>query len=107
MPASFLKCLGKVREARYAGGKSVQQKGKFMDIDAKIEELKQQKKIRKSMREWKARFENLRQSGLQLKQFCEKHGFDDSHLCHQMAGRRGATPEHFNAVEKALKGEGV
>jgi len=78
-----------------------------MDYDQKIKELEQRKDRRAAMLNWEQRLEVLRQRGTTLKQFCDKHGFDDSHICHQKAGRRGATPEHFNAVEKALRDEGV
>jgi len=75
-----------------------------MSLEKRMEELQERLKRREAMLKWDQRILKM---NIGLKEFCDKYGFSDSHICHQKAGRRGATPEHFASVEKALKKEGV
>lgn len=60
------------------------------------------------LKKMKPRFDKLdKKKGVSVKQFALKYGYSDSHLCHQMAGRRGATEDYLVRLDADLKKEGV
>lgn len=76
-----------------------------MDAEDK---LKKRLKLIGRLKKMKPRFAKLfRKNGTTVTDFSRTHGFNDSHLSHQMAGRRGATEEYVDRLDECLKAEGV
>jgi hypothetical protein len=73
-----------------------------------VDELHDRLKRQAEMKKWKARFKRLKKKhGMSVAFFASKHKFDDSLICHQIAGRRGAKWDYIARVDEALKAEGV
>lgn len=69
--------------------------------------LKKRLELIARMKALKPRLSQLPKKGMSIAAFCRKYKLDDSHLCHQTAGRRGVTKKQADYVEKCLKKEGV
>ena len=78
-----------------------------MSVEAKIKEIRVVEARKFAMRSWKKRFAALKKQGMTLTQFAEKYKFNITHLSHQYNGRRGASKEYFDRVEKLLAKLGV
>lgn len=70
-------------------------------LKIRLEQIARLKKI-------KVRFDKLfKKTGSTYLFFCNKYGFDNSTLSHRLSGRRGASKEYVDKLDKCLKKEGV
>ncbi len=69
--------------------------------------LREKQAIIKELKAVRKRFDRLRKKGLSVLRFSIKYGYSESHLCHQMAGRRGASREYLERLKADLAKEGV
>lgn len=78
-----------------------------MNYDKRIEALKEAKARSDTAQSWRTRIDNLKQKGIVIKAFCERHGLDHMVMNHQTMGRRGITQKQLDKLNKALNDEGV
>lgn len=76
-----------------------------MDTEDK---LKKRLELLRRLKRMKTQFTKLsKENGITVSDFCRKYGFSNSYICHQMAGRRGATKKYVDRLDKCLTAEGV
>lgn len=54
---------------------------------------------------WSKRLLKLKGEGMDLKDLCAKHGFDETEICHAKSGRRVLPQERFDDFIAAMKKE--
>lgn len=69
--------------------------------------LRDKQDIIKELKGLRKRFDRLRKKGMSVLRFAIKYGYSESHLCHQMAGRRGATRQYLERLKADLEKEGA
>lgn len=71
------------------------------------EKLKDKDQRQREVGKWRMRFKKIRKKEPKrsIAKICADYKLDDSQICHQVAGRRGASWDHIHAVNRALDAE--